>query len=359
MATLHSDSGDTFLPDFCADGTLLLIVVIAELLALVLTLATWPLAPFWPTLAMTSLFAQWIALGSVAALCRMKKYLRQASPFAGAVTAYAVILFVTLAFSFLAAAFMDVFIHPDAANWRYEMDFVLKNAIISSIISAIGLRYLYLQHDWKRSMEARMTARLHALQARIRPHFLFNSMNTIAALIQSRPRAAEQAVEDLSGLFRSVLREGEWARLGDEIELCRRYLALESLRLGKRLRVSWRLSIDPADEDRLVPALCLQPLVENAVYHGIQVIPEGGELTITIAREGREFRLEVANPRPAIMPGSHHGGQGMALANIRERLRLGYRQAQMIIQEEAERFTVTLRLPVGEMEEEHADFDRG
>ena len=335
-----------FLPDFCRDSTLLLVVIIAELLAVVLALSSWPLVPFWRTLALTSLFVQWIALASVAVLCRLRAMLARISPARAAAVAYLIVLALTLAFSVLNAAFLDWVVHPNAVDLERDMAFVLRNAMVSAIVAAVGLRYLYVQHDWKLGVEARMEARLNALQARIRPHFLFNSMNTIAALIRSRPAEAENAVEDLSSMFRSVLREGEWARLGDEIELTRHYLALESLRLGERLQVEWVLDIDEDDEDLPVPALSLQPLVENAVYHGIQPSPDGGCVRIAIGCDAQRLHLRVENPQPAVRSGPAHDGQGMALGNIRERLELGYRGAVMDIQADPERFTVELSLPL-------------
>ncbi|MEJ2633041.1 MAG: histidine kinase [Acidihalobacter sp.] len=335
-----------FLPDFCRDSTLLLVVVIAELLAVVLALSSWPLAPFWRTLALTSLFVQWIALSSVAVLCRLRARLEKLSPAREATFAYLIVLGLTLLFSVLNAAFFDWVVHPNAVDLERDLAFVLRNAMVSAIVAAVGLRYLYVQHDWKLGVEARMDARLHALQARIRPHFLFNSMNTIAALIRSRPADAENAVEDLSSMFRSVLREGEWARLGDELELTRHYLALETLRLGERLQVEWALDIDEDDEELPIPALSLQPLVENAVYHGIQPNPDGGCVHIAIARDATHLRLRVENPQPQVQSGPAHDGQGMALGNIRERLELGYRGAAMNIRAEPERFTVELSLPL-------------
>lgn len=335
-----------FLPDFCRDSSLLLVVIIAELLAVVLALSAWPHVPFWRTLALTSLFVQWIALASVAILCRLQRRLGRATPAREAAAAYAIVLGVTLLLSALTSSFLDWMAHPEMLDLRYELAFVFRNTLISAIVAAIGLRYLYLQHDWKRGLEARMNARLHALQARIRPHFLFNSMNTIAALIRTRPLEAEDAVEDLSCMFRAALREGEWARLGDEVELTRHYLALEHLRLGDRLQVEWEL--DPATdlEELPIPALSLQPLVENAVYHGIQPNLEGGCVRIAIHRDGDHLHLRVENPLAPDSDDRVHNGQGMALNNIRERLALSYERAEMDIREDADRFVAALTLPL-------------
>jgi two-component system sensor histidine kinase AlgZ len=163
-----------------------------------------------------------------------------------------------------------------------------------------------------------MDARIAALQARIRPHFLFNSMNIIASLIPVDPDGAERAVEDLSALFRASLREGATTvPLADEIELCERYLRLEQLRLGERLSIERSIGVLPAA--LRIPPLSVQPLLENAVYHGVQPRPEGGCVRLAVSCEPRMLRIEVSNPLPG-EAARESNGAGMALANIRDRL---------------------------------------
>jgi two-component system sensor histidine kinase AlgZ len=164
-------------------------------------------------------------------------------------------------------------------------------------------------------------ARLQALQARIRPHFLFNSLNAVLSLIRKDPKRAEGALEDLAELFRTVMADNrELIALRDEISLCRQYLNLEQLRLGERLRVEWRL--DPAAEEGLVPPMLLQPLVENAVYHGIEPGAEPGLIEVRIERRNDRLWLQLTNPyHPDYQ---HRQGNHMALANIRERLQLHF-----------------------------------
>ena len=164
-------------------------------------------------------------------------------------------------------------------------------------------------------------ARLQALQARIRPHFLFNSLNAVLSLIRKDPKRAEGALEDLADLFRTVMADNrQLIALRDEISLCRQYLNLEQLRLGERLRVEWRL--DPAAEEGLVPPMVLQPLVENAVYHGIEPGAEPGLIEVRIERRNDRLWLQLTNPyHPDYQ---HRQGNHMALANIRERLQLHF-----------------------------------
>lgn len=162
-------------------------------------------------------------------------------------------------------------------------------------------------------------ARLMALTARIRPHFLFNSLNAVLGVIRSDPRRAESALEELAELFRVLMRDNrDLVPLSAEIGLARQYLELEKLRLGERLRVRW--DIESCPPDALVPPLMLQPLLENAVYHGIEPLGEPGEVTIRVTCENQRVSFELANP--CAPDADRHVGNQMALGNIRERLML-------------------------------------
>jgi two-component system sensor histidine kinase AlgZ len=164
-------------------------------------------------------------------------------------------------------------------------------------------------------------ARLQALQARIRPHFLFNTINAVLGIVRSDPKRAESALEDMSDLFRMAMSQNtDMVPVHHEIELARQYLALEQLRLGERLRVVWQLENAPTDA--LMPPLILQPLLENAVYHGIEPLVEGGNIEIKLYRSENELHLEMRNPRQK--HGRSKTGNKMALANIRERLALQF-----------------------------------
>ncbi len=164
-------------------------------------------------------------------------------------------------------------------------------------------------------------ARLQALQARIRPHFLFNTLNAVLSLIRRDPRRAETALEDLAELYRMVMGDVKnLTTLAHELDLTRQYLNLEELRLGPRLVVDWET--DEAPRDALVPPLLLQPLVENAVYHGIEPGTGPGTIEIAIRRERDRVHVRLTNPyHPDYQ---HRQGNRMALANIRERLALHF-----------------------------------
>jgi len=186
-------------------------------------------------------------------------------------------------------------------------------------------------------------ARLQALQARIRPHFLFNSINAVLSLIRQDPRRAEDALEDMAELFRVLMADNrELTLLTREVELCRQYLGIEQLRLGERLRVEWR--IDKAPGDALVPPLVLQPLLENAVYHGIEPRTEPGTVIIDIYTVRDELHAVLRNPyRP---DGGRHEGNRMALANIRERLALHFdAEANLSTRAGADSYEVRIVMP--------------
>jgi two-component system, LytTR family, sensor histidine kinase AlgZ len=186
-------------------------------------------------------------------------------------------------------------------------------------------------------------ARLQALQARIRPHFLFNSITAVLSLMRSEPRRAETALEDLADLFRVLMRDNrQLAPLSDEVELCRQYLDLEKLRLGERLTIEWHIDNMPGDAQ--VPPLLLQPLLENAVYHGIERSSVPGVIAINIFLRRGEVHAILRNPYK--MTHSDHGGNKMALANIRERLALHFdAEASLASKTNRDSYEVHIRMP--------------
>lgn len=189
-----------------------------------------------------------------------------------------------------------------------------------AVFTTVGVAwYFYLRN--RAFSPAISEARLQALQARIRPHFLFNSLNAVLSLIRKDPKRAEGALEDLAELFRTVMADNrQLIALRDELSLCRQYLNLEQLRLGERLRVDWRL--DPAADEALVPPMVLQPLVENAVYHGIEPGIAPGVIEVRIELRNDRLWLQLTNPYHEDY--QHRQGNRMALANIRERLQLHF-----------------------------------
>ena len=208
---------------------------------------------------------------------------------------------------------------------------------------ATGFTLAYFDLRSRALSPAVAEARIQALQARIRPHFLYNSINAVLSLIRSEPRRAERALEDLADLFRVLMADNRTlAPIGNEVDLVRQYLALESLRLGERLRVRWNL--EAMRPDALVPPLVLQPLVENAVYHGIEPSESGGEIEIDVGVADGQLLMSLSNPYPG--SGRHSAGNKMALVNIRERLQLHFdAEATMRSEVKDGMYKVTIRMP--------------
>lgn len=321
-------------------------VLLAELFALILAISrTDTLGEFWAQLAAGSLFVQWVTLASAAVLCLCARRLTRLDARLATLAVLSLTSALTLLLSWLGWWYLEP--HPDPSTSLIPpAALVLRNLAISAIVTLIVLRYFYVQHQWQRNVEAEARARLQALQARIHPHFLFNALNAIASLIRGRPHQAEQAVLDLADMLRAALAYQERITLEAELELTRRYLAIESLRLGERLQVDWQLA-DDLPLDLFIPALLLQPLAENAIHHGIQQLPEGGTLTIRIERQPRALKITVANPRSSSGVAVKKSGHGIAQHNIRQRLQLAYNAPHPLdIIETPTRYQVAFSIPL-------------
>jgi two-component system sensor histidine kinase AlgZ len=350
---MNTDAGRTrafYLPDFCTSRVTLAIVLIVELTAVVLTLARQSAVDFWTDLVRTSLFLLWVGLVSAGLLCALRRGLVRLSVPAGSAAVLALITAVVATVSVGAWLIGRTHLVIDAGGAplfpREARSFTVRNVSIGFIVTGLALRYFYMAHEWRSSVELRAAARVHALQARIRPHFLFNSMNTIAALTRSNPPRAEAAVQDLADLFRATLSEKrDIITLAEELEVARTYQRMEQLRLGPRLQVEWKTEAVPANA--LVPSLMIQPLLENAIYHGIEPRAEGGTVSITGEVAGGLVTIVVRNPLdPA--PGLREGNR-LALANIRERLSLMYGERALMKSGRFDaEYIVTLRFPLVE-----------
>jgi two-component system, LytTR family, sensor histidine kinase AlgZ len=334
-----------FLPDLCTPRSVLVIVVVAQLLAIVTTLTAALYEPFsFERLALSSLFIQWVALTSAAMLCGLRRVIN-AMPLGWAgLTVVMVVVMDAFCFSLLAGVALESVVDGLLLDRRVWLREAFISAAIAAIIGGLVMRYFYVQEQLRQKDEAALQARIQALQSRIRPHFLFNSMNIIASLISVDPDTAEQVVEDLSRLFRASLAEtGSLVTLEHELSLVRRYIRIEQLRMGERLQVEWDVRLDP--EKVTIPLLTLQPLVENALYHGIQPLAAGGTLKIGIWQEGLMVRILVSNPKPP-GPSAHRGNQ-MALENIRHRLEaLHDGKARVEVTPGQERYDVLLTYPL-------------
>lgn len=327
------------IPELCRVTALTIVILVAQLLVLVLLLAGGEIS--WARLALLSLFVQWVALTSAGLLCSARYLFARLSLFQGAGLAFGIVMFVTLVVglgSELLFAGGDFYATINWAN-------IVRQLSIAGIIAGMVLRYFYVQQRLREQERSELQSRIQALQSRIRPHFLFNSMNIIASLISVDPETAESVVEDLSALFRASLSDvGSQVRLSEELALCERYVRIEALRLGDRLQVDWQVA--EVSAMLRIPLLTLQPLLENAIYHGIQPRPEGGRITLQVTYKDGEVRVRIENPRPEDAEEGRSEGNRMALHNIRSRLHALYGSRALLIAEpEGKLFVTSLSYP--------------
>ncbi|MEJ2127801.1 MAG: sensor histidine kinase [Woeseiaceae bacterium] len=340
----EAKGSQAYLPDFCAAGTVFIVVLIAELIAILLTLAAHtPDGLFLVELSRTSLFVQWLAILSCGVMCLFRDRLESAGKTRAFVLSFLMLELVCLILAEI--SFQLAFRFPDFITIREShARFIFRTFAISSIVIALAMRYLYVSSEWRRSIVLEAQARISALQALIRPHFLFNSMNTIASLTRTDPRQAEEAVEDLSDLLRANLGgSGDRTSLKEELEVAAIYQRIEKLRLGDRLTVRWDVADLPMRA--LIPSLTIQPLLENAIYHGIELLPDGGEVTVVGKKDNKYLEISISNP-VAVGETRAKGGNQMALANIRQRFELAYGSSATVDVETSDAsYAVRLRFP--------------
>ncbi len=308
----------SFLPDFCGVRAVLAVVVSSVVLAMVIALASVEtLERLWSDFSMAALYVLWIALASAGVFCLARRWLAGMSHARAGVLAWLLVLLVCAAVAEAVAWLMPVELVAGISH----LDLLVRTLGIGAILAALILRYLYEYHLQKQQELAEDQARYLALQARIRPHFLFNSLNTVISLVPNQPEKAQQILHDLSDLFRASLgAEARSSTLVRELELTRQYIEVEKLRLGDRLRVKWDL--DELPGLAAMPPLLLQPLVENAVYHGIEPAVEGGEVHIYGRQRKNLIVLSVSNSLPEESANRERRGNRMAVENIRQRLQV-------------------------------------
>ena len=307
------------LPDFCSWPLLFAAAVVAELGVVLPALA--PGAHWtWPSVGLASLFAQWNAALIVAVWCFGATRLQRLRPARGMLIAW----LAALAISMLLTLFVFWVDRAGALGLLPSRiageSFVLRVVATAAILSGGLLRYIALQQRWLEQRQHRAQLELQGLQARLRPHFLYNAMNTIASMIQTRPADAERAIEDLSDLLRDSLEtRAATVSLERELALCRKYLRLSEWRMGERLAVDWRVPDSLAGWR--IPPLTLQTLVDNAVRHGVQERADGGTIAIAVQPRGSHLVIEIRNP---VGTGPGAPGTGTALSDLRRRLVLVY-----------------------------------
>ena len=309
MANLDHAPIRAWLPDFCSLPRIAAALAVAQLVVLIIALTPhahgrWSL----PEFAAASVFALWLALIVAVVLCKVRPLVDRLPRWLG--------IGVAMTFPMAAAAFAAWCVQEIDIGLGYHMTlpgnesvrFASSVALLTGLITGAALQYFTLRDQRQAQLQAQAKAQVEALQARIRPHFLFNSMNTIASLVRSDPATAERAVVDLADLFRAALGAGQGdSTLAEEIELGQRYLSIEKLRLGERLRVDWQLR-EPLPRQMKLPRLILQPLLENAVLHGVSRLPDGGEIGVRIGID--HDRLDILIRNPALPPREHEFDPG-------------------------------------------------
>lgn len=337
---IHESAGGVYPPSFCNGRLLLAVMVITEVSVVLLGLGHGGL-PAWEWLGFASVYSQWMALFCAAGLCVMSGWTSRLSARGAWLGSWLISVLLAAAFSY-AAWLSIVLIKPGMIGDSAGM-FVFKNVFAVGLVAIAFFRYLEIRARWRSELIIQAEARVQALQARIRPHFLFNSLNTIASLIPDDPEGAEAATLDLADIFRgSMRRADELIPLSDELQLARQYLDMEQRRLGSRLEIDWRVNELPPGA--AVLPLILQPLLENAVAHGIQTSPQGGKISVYGRAEGEQVVITIGNP---VAPeGADSSGHGMAIRNIRERLLLTMgSRAGLLTDQDDERFYAVLSLP--------------
>ncbi len=334
-----------FLPNLCVSRTLLQLLLATIALSFILALASADtFKDFFIKLGLTTLFVVWVAIMSALITCMIGRFLQRFNSFTAAAIVIAIVIVFTLMASILGIAGRT---YTDPEHIQYwDTLFVLRNIILSLVITAVGLRYFYLQDHWERHVQTDSDAKYSALQSRMRPHFLFNSLNSIAQLTTTDPERAEESLLDLADIFRSTLDTRDRVTLDEELDVATRYLRIEGLRLGRRLSVVWDMDRNSLPFDMSIPPLLLQPLIENAIYHGIQPRKDGGTLGISLYDAGDYLDISVSNPIPPEGTTAHSKGNHIAQENLTKRLKLAYgEKAKLSITKTDHLYRVAFRIP--------------
>ena len=318
-----SEQRANLIPNFCRWPALVQLMFVMELVAVILTLASSVRGgAALERLLLLSLYLQWIGLFCAAGLCWSRRWLTIARPGVVFFVCWGLIVLMVMVIAdtaYFTSTFLGL---RDALSDEPRIDFVLRHTCIAAVMGILVLRYFWTRHLWQEQVRAEGESRYQALNARIRPHFLFNSLNSVAALISIKPIEAERMVEDLSDLFRASLeKRGQLGPLVDELGLCHAYLRIEQARHGDKLKAEWDIP-DSLLAWRL-PMLVVQPLIENAVHHGVSKLKHGGTIRIRALEADGQLCIEVENPMVPSETRESHGNR-IAVDNIAQRLNLIY-----------------------------------
>ncbi|MCP4930129.1 MAG: sensor histidine kinase [Gammaproteobacteria bacterium] len=348
----YAGTDNCYLPDFSTANAVVALILISQLVALVLSLVSdTSVNGYFIGLAKISMLMLWMILTSACVLTLVRPVLARRGVIAATCFSLGLVLaniaLLSEAVYWFGQYFSETrFISSTILFPQVRWEFLLRNLVIGILVSAAVLRYFYVTHQWRTNVEKEAQSRIAALQACIRPHFLFNSMNTIAALTRTDPAAAEQAVEDLADLFRASLGNPDEAiSLEQELDVARVYQRMEEQRLGSRLSVDWQLN--GISLHTQVPGLIIQPLLENAIYHGIEPLESGGVITIVGNEQDDMVIITISNPLSTGKQERTRHGHQIALDNIRQRLELAYgEKACLKIEQTTDCFQVMVGFPL-------------
>ena len=346
---------DKVLPELCTPPATLTLILFAALVALALAVASADPDAFWDVLGRLTLLCEFLTLASAAGVCLLRRPLAGYTTMIAMGTTFVVLVLVAWGVAEAAWFLLGAYGEAQAYGAAVQAVWVGRVVLVAAIVDALLLRYFYVTAAWRENVRREAASRLEALTARVRPHFLFNSLNTAAALVHDQPGAAEHTLENLAELFRASLgNRAARVPVDEEIEIAKRYLDIEALRLGERLDVDW--SVEPATRTALLPPLLLQTLAENAITHGIEPRAEGGTLRIKLYRDRENLMLAVGNP---LLPGMGGGRHGIGLAGARARLQLAFgARAELSVDTTGGRHEVQVRCPWMESGRDDAHPDR-
>jgi two-component system sensor histidine kinase AlgZ len=338
----------TALPNFGSGRAALSFVVVAQAAAVVVTLArhdAMDMATLRDFVSITAL-AQSVAVAVMIGLRITGHAIQRMSASRGGLTAFLIILVMATLASVACVVVMHRLGMSHFLVSASSISLVARTVLIAAAAGGLTLRYMVAHHKARVESISKQAANLQALQSRIRPHFLFNSMNSIAGLLKADPEKAEKALHDLADVFRVLLADArKLVPITAERDLARQYLDIEKLRLGDRLKVKWIASNVP--KAAMIPSLTLQPLLENAIYHGIEPLLAGGLVKVEIWGEGENLNIMITNPLPEVRGNAHHKGNRIAMDNIRQRLQQ-YFGDQAVLQtfEQFGNYHVKVRMPI-------------
>ena len=323
-------------------------VLLAELIAIIITIGrnTELNDRALQDLSLLSVFAVAIALCSIIVLKLASPLFKRTTTAVGSVLAVVLLLLVTaVGIDALIYLLHDLALIEDRwPVWRESL--LIRSLMISGIIGALGVRYLIVKQRAALDAKSKQESKLQALQSRIRPHFLFNSLNSVASLTRSDPARAEAVLHDLADLFRVLLADArKLVPVSAEREISRQYLEIEKIRRGDRLQIKWNVGNIPRAAQ--MPALTLQPLLENAIYHGIEPRFAGGTIKIEMWTEAETLNIMISNPLPDVPKPARSKGNRLAQDNIRQRLAGQFgAAASMQVIEEGGQYHVKVKMPI-------------